>query len=320
MRRGIDGRLVDARRRSGLQPPRRKAERAAAPPRARSPALRRSGLRPARRRRGRILPPRNVPVASTTPARAEALAAGTDDAADRARFDDEILDQPAHDREIRLRAQLARAPRARRPACPSAARSARTAGPLLSLRKRACRLQRSAKRPISPPSASISRTSCPFALPPIDGLHGSVQMFSGSPVTSSVVAPKRAAASAASTPACPPPTTMTAASSRVTDAQPRSRRHLRRCRAEYVRRALRRRGGRCLRQMCAQPERQRDHHDSEDDGVGGDDPDDRQRCDTRMPDHQNAEENRADAGDDQQPFVRNRLAQLNRRRRSRECR
>jgi hypothetical protein len=54
---------------------------------------------------------------------------------------------------------------------------------------------------MAPPSASISRTSCPFALPPIDGLQGRVQIFSGSPVTSSVGTPRRADAKAASTPA-----------------------------------------------------------------------------------------------------------------------
>ena len=45
---------------------------------------------------------------------------------------------------------------------------------------------------MAPPSASISRTSWPFALPPIDGLQGSVQIFAGSPVTSSVSTPRRA--------------------------------------------------------------------------------------------------------------------------------
>ena len=40
-----------------------------------------------------------------------------------------------------------------------------------------------------------------FALPPIDGLHASVHIFSGSPVTSSVGTPIRADARAASTPA-----------------------------------------------------------------------------------------------------------------------
>src|SRR5271166_2524139 len=69
-------------------------------------------------------------------------------------------------------------------------------------------------RAISPPSASISRTSWPLALPPIEGLHASVQMRSGSPVSSSVSTPIRAAANAASTPAWPPPTTITAASSK----------------------------------------------------------------------------------------------------------
>ncbi len=80
-------------------------------------------------------------------------------------------------------------------------RSARTAGPLLSFKKRECKLHWSAMCAIAPPSASISRTSWPFALPPIDGLQGSVQIFSGSPVTSTVSTPRRADANAASTPA-----------------------------------------------------------------------------------------------------------------------
>src|ERR1700728_5197437 len=71
--------------------------------------------------------------------------------------------------------------------------------------------------PIAPPSASISRTNCPLALPPIDGLQGNVQILSGSPVTSIVGTPKRADANAASTPAWPPPTTIVPASSNMKD-------------------------------------------------------------------------------------------------------
>src|SRR3990172_9478484 len=62
---------------------------------------------------------------------------------------------------------------------------------------------------MSPPSASISRTRCPFANPPIAGLHDMRPMASALIVSRRVEHPIRAAASAASQPACPPPTTMT---------------------------------------------------------------------------------------------------------------
>src|SRR5512143_2960612 len=64
-------------------------------------------------------------------------------------------------------------------------------------------------RPISPPRASISRTRCPFANPPLAGLHDMSPMASALIVNRRVEHPIRAAASAASQPACPPPTTMT---------------------------------------------------------------------------------------------------------------
>src|SRR5512135_2556633 len=64
-------------------------------------------------------------------------------------------------------------------------------------------------RPISPPRASISRTRCPFANPPIAGLHDMRPMASALIVNRRVEHRIRAAASAASHPACPPPTTMT---------------------------------------------------------------------------------------------------------------
>src|SRR5687768_3597784 len=68
---------------------------------------------------------------------------------------------------------------------------------------------RSAARPISPPSASISRTRWPFAVPPMAGLHDICPMPSRFIVSSSVRQPMRAAASAASQPACPAPMTGT---------------------------------------------------------------------------------------------------------------
>src|SRR5512140_619549 len=63
--------------------------------------------------------------------------------------------------------------------------------------------------PISPPSASISRTRCPSANTPIAGLHDMKPMASALIVRRRVEHPIRAAARAASHPACPPPTTMT---------------------------------------------------------------------------------------------------------------
>jgi len=62
--------------------------------------------------------------------------------------------------------------------------------------------------PISPPSASSSRTRCPLPVPPIDGLHGISASASRFSVTKSVLNPIRAEASAASQPACPAPMTM----------------------------------------------------------------------------------------------------------------
>ena len=63
--------------------------------------------------------------------------------------------------------------------------------------------------PISPPRASISRTTIPFAGPPTEGLHGIKATISRLIVTNKVLFPIRAAARAASLPACPAPTTIT---------------------------------------------------------------------------------------------------------------
>src|SRR5438034_4547920 len=63
-------------------------------------------------------------------------------------------------------------------------------------------------RPIRPPSASISRTRCPFAVPPTAGLHGIWATVSFDNVQSPTLHPSLAAAYAASTPACPAPMTM----------------------------------------------------------------------------------------------------------------
>src|SRR3972149_8556314 len=64
-------------------------------------------------------------------------------------------------------------------------------------------------RPIRPPSASISVTRCPLAVPPIAGLRGICAPVSGDSVNTAVRQPRRAAAQAASQPACPAPMTAT---------------------------------------------------------------------------------------------------------------
>src|SRR5271170_2403202 len=63
--------------------------------------------------------------------------------------------------------------------------------------------------PITPPSASISRTRCPFAMPPIAGLQDICAIKSRFIVIMAVRSPMRAHARAASQPACPAPTTIT---------------------------------------------------------------------------------------------------------------
>src|SRR5476651_1158715 len=68
---------------------------------------------------------------------------------------------------------------------------------------------RSMTRPITPSSASISRTRWPLPSPPIAGLQDISPIVSSRWVSSSVRAPSRADAAAASQPAWPPPTTIT---------------------------------------------------------------------------------------------------------------
>src|SRR5438105_10435651 len=67
----------------------------------------------------------------------------------------------------------------------------------------------SAFSPIAPPSASISRTICPFANPPIAGLQDIWPIVSKFCVSIKVRQPSRADARAASIPAWPLPTTIT---------------------------------------------------------------------------------------------------------------
>ena len=67
--------------------------------------------------------------------------------------------------------------------------------------------------PISPPRASISRTTIPLADPPIEGLHGIKASISRLIVASKTLQPMRLAARDASTPACPAPITIISYSS-----------------------------------------------------------------------------------------------------------
>ena len=83
-----------------------------------------------------------------------------------------------------------------------------TARPFDVLSSLICVSARSAFRPISPPSASTSRTTCALPGPPMAGLHGIHAMLSSDPVSTRTRSPARAAARAASHPACPAPTTM----------------------------------------------------------------------------------------------------------------
>ena len=83
------------------------------------------------------------------------------------------------------------------------------AGPFDLFSIRNCIAVASVTSPMPPPRASISRTICPFAMPPTAGLHDICAILFMSIVTRQVLAPVMAAACAASQPACPPPTTMT---------------------------------------------------------------------------------------------------------------
>ena len=73
--------------------------------------------------------------------------------------------------------------------------------------------------PMRPPSASISRTRWPFAVPPTAGLHGISATVSADSVHRPTRQPRRAAAHAASQPAWPAPMTMTSKCSDKSTAQ-----------------------------------------------------------------------------------------------------
>ena len=89
------------------------------------------------------------------------------------------------------------------------ARGLQTAGPLPLLSMRNCIDVESVIIPISPPSASTSRTICPLAMPPTAGLQLICAILFMSIVIRQVLTPSFAAARAASQPAWPPPMTRT---------------------------------------------------------------------------------------------------------------
>ena len=89
------------------------------------------------------------------------------------------------------------------------ARGLHMAGPFPTFSMRNWIAVASVTRPICPPSASISRTICPLAMPPTAGLHDICAILFMSIVTSNVFAPMLAEAQAASHPAWPPPITTT---------------------------------------------------------------------------------------------------------------
>ena len=86
-----------------------------------------------------------------------------------------------------------------------------TAGPLEVLSILNMMPVASITRAINPPSASISRTICPFPRPPIAGLQLITPIFCASIVTKAITPSGKSddAAHAASAPACPPPITIT---------------------------------------------------------------------------------------------------------------
>ena len=88
------------------------------------------------------------------------------------------------------------------------ARGLHIAGPFDRFSIRNWSVEASVTTPDMPPSASISLTNCPLAIPPMAGLHDIWAILFMSCVTSRTREPRRAAATAASQPACPAPMTM----------------------------------------------------------------------------------------------------------------
>jgi len=95
------------------------------------------------------------------------------------------------------------------------ARGLHMAGPLDRLSMRNWIMVLSVTIPEYPPSASISRTNCPLATPPMAGLQDICAMVFIFMVASITRIPILAAAAAASHPACPAPTTTTSYSGNI---------------------------------------------------------------------------------------------------------
>ena len=89
------------------------------------------------------------------------------------------------------------------------ARGLHMAGPFERLSRRNWIAVRSVTRPVYPPKASISRTICPLAMPPMAGLQLIWAILFMSMVMRQVFEPRLAAAAAASHPAWPAPITIT---------------------------------------------------------------------------------------------------------------
>src|SRR5438270_10613755 len=89
------------------------------------------------------------------------------------------------------------------------ARGDHTAGPRDVFSSRNWIPTASVTSPITPPSASTSRTRWPLAMPPTAGLQDICAIRSTLSVNNAVFKPMRAQAIAASHPACPAPTTTT---------------------------------------------------------------------------------------------------------------
>ena len=205
----VDRPAVEPRRRAGLEPPERKAEAG-------------EGLRQAERRRFADPARRDLLLADMDeavekragrqhhPAGREPPAVAEHEPADPpVAVEQQILGRALDDVETGRFGQQFADRRGDR-ACGRPGRAGpRTAAPLLRFRMRNWIPARSIARPMTPSSASISRTRCPLPSPPIAGLHDISPIVARLCVSSSVRAPSRAAAAAASQPACPPPTTTT---------------------------------------------------------------------------------------------------------------
>ncbi len=156
-----------------------------------------------------ISPLRNVPAVSTTfRALNSAPSAVATPASLSSSSKSSLSTEPCHIYRLSVFSSISRhrAENLLRSAC---ARGLHMAGPLERLSIRNCMDVRSVIIPVMPPKASISRTICPLAIPPMAGLQLIWAILPMSIVIRSVCAPRRAAACAASHPACPAPTTIT---------------------------------------------------------------------------------------------------------------